>query len=232
MLVVESMMVSARGQGQLPACASGSGSTAVSWSPVGSLLGGSWCRRPSSSGSVRLARELHPDVALLDIRMPVMDGLEAARHVLADSQRNRTRVLMLTTFDQNEYVHEALRVAVSGFLLKDTPAEQLAAAVRVVARGEALLAPTITMRLIAEFTSRPPSGQQPSAVVDRLTAREREVFALLARGLSNHETASELSLGETTVKTHVARVLTKLGLRDRVQAVVLAYEAGVVRPGA
>ncbi len=182
--------------------------------------------------AVRLARELHPDVALLDIRMPVMDGLEAARHVLAAAYDNLPRVLMLTTFDQNEYVYEALRVGASGFLLKDTPAEQLAAAVRAVARGEALLAPSITLRLIEEFTRRPLPGQQPSTVLDRLTAREGEVLVLLARGLSNQEISRELFLGETTVKTHVARVLTKLDLRDRTQAVVLAYEEGVVRPGA
>ena len=182
--------------------------------------------------AVRLARELRPDVALLDVRMPVLDGLEAARRVLADAQNDRTRVLMLTTFDLNEYVYEALRIGASGFLLKDTPAEQLAAGVRSVARGEALLAPAITRRLIEEFTRRPPSGQAATSLLfERLTAREREVFGLLARGLSNQEIAAELFLGETTVKTHVTRVLAKLDLRDRIQAVVLAYESGVVRPG-
>lgn len=181
--------------------------------------------------AVSLTEELRPDVALFDVRMPNMDGLEAARRVLADSQPHRPRVLMLTTFDQNEYVYEALRIGASGFLLKDTPAEQLAAGIRAVARGEALLAPAITMRLIEEFTVRAPAAERSTAVLERLTTREAEIFALLARGLSNREIARELFLGETTVRTHVSRVLAKLDLRDRIQAVVLAYETGVVRPG-
>ncbi|MGY2129418.1 response regulator [Blastococcus sp. SYSU DS0617] len=178
--------------------------------------------------AVRLAGELRPDIALLDIRMPGMDGLEAARRILADA--GGTRVLMLTTFDLDEYVYEALRIGAGGFLLKDTTAERLVEGIRAVAAGEALLAPAVTRRLIEEFTRRPPDRPRP-AVVDRLTARELEVFGLVARGLSNAEISRQLFLGETTVKTHVARVLAKLDLRDRIQAVVLAYESGVVRPG-
>jgi len=185
------------------------------------------------AAAVRLAEELRPDVVLLDVQMPGLDGLEAARRILAPGGAHQPKVLMLTTFDLDEYVYEAMRLGASGFLLKDTPAEQLAAGVRAVARGEALLAPAITRRLITEFTRRPPSGHggRP-AVVDRLTPRELEVFRLVAHGLSNQEIAAELFLGETTVKTHVARILAKLGVRDRVQAVVLAHEAGVVQSGA
>ncbi|MGB7818249.1 MAG: response regulator transcription factor [Ornithinibacter sp.] len=176
-----------------------------------------------------LAQELRPDVVLLDVQMPELDGLQAARVILAPARAHHPKVLMLTTFDLDEYVYEALRLGASGFLLKDTPAEQLAAGVRAVARGEALLAPTITRRLITEFTRRPPTGlaSHPSSV-EKLTARELDVFRLVARGLSNHEIAATLYLGETTVKTHVARILAKLGVRDRVQAVVLAHEAGMV----
>lgn len=181
--------------------------------------------------AVELARQMSPDVALLDIQMPGVDGLEAARQILRGDSTNRIRILMLTTFDRREYVYEALRIGASGFLLKDTPAESLAAGVRSVARGEALLAPTVTRQLIEAFTSRPePGPDQAEGVLERLTPREADVFRLLARGLSNHEIAHDLYLGETTVKTHVARVLTKLDLRDRIQAVVLAYETGVARP--
>jgi len=173
----------------------------------------------------------HPDVVLMDIRMPELDGIEATRRILETG--SRARVLMLTTFDLNEYVYEALRAGASGFLLKDTPAEQLADAVRVIARGDGLLAPSVTRRLLDEFASAPaaaaaePAPRVAAPGLDELTARELEVFRLVARGLSNAEIATELVVSETTVKTHVARILMKLGLRDRVQAVVLAYESGV-----
>ena len=179
--------------------------------------------------AVEQARRLKPDVVLMDIRMPELDGIEATRRVLA--AENGTKVLMLTTFDLNEYVYEALRAGASGFLLKDVPPEQLAAGIRVVAQGDALLAPSITRRLIQEFASASPGVTTPPKGLDELTARELEVFKLIARGLSNAEIAAELIVSETTVKTHVARVLMKLGLRDRVQAVVLAYESGVSVPG-
>ena len=182
--------------------------------------------------AVEMARELSPDVVLMDIRMPEMDGIEATRRVIAAGGDEPARVLMLTTFDLNEYVYEALRAGASGFLLKDVPPEQLAAGIRVVAGGEALLAPSITKRLIQEFASGAAAPSKPPKGLDELTARELEVFKLVARGLSNAEIAQELVVSETTVKTHVARVLMKLGLRDRVQAVVLAYESGVVQRGA
>ncbi len=179
--------------------------------------------------AVDLARRLRADVVLMDIRMPVVDGLEATRRLLAASPE--TRVLILTTFDLNEYVYEALRAGASGFLLKDAPAAQLVTAVHVVADGEALLAPSITRRLISEFARRPPLSAKPDQMQE-LTARELEVLRLVARGLSNGEIAKELFVSDATVKTHVARVLLKLGLRDRVQAVVAAYESGLVQPGA
>jgi DNA-binding NarL/FixJ family response regulator len=181
--------------------------------------------------AVELARRLKPDVVLMDIRMPQLDGIEATRRIVALDGDPPVRVLMLTTFDLNEYVYEALRAGASGFLLKDVPPEQLAAGIRVVARGEALLAPSITKRLIQEFAAAAPARATPPKGLDELTARELEVFKLVARGLSNAEIAAELIVSETTVKTHVARVLMKLGLRDRVQAVVLAYESGVSVPG-
>ncbi|MDQ3742141.1 MAG: response regulator transcription factor [Actinomycetota bacterium] len=183
--------------------------------------------------AVEMTRELGPDVVLMDIRMPEMDGIEATRLITGDDEDSGPRVLMLTTFDLNEYVYEALRAGASGFLLKDVPPEQLAAGIRVVAAGDALLAPAITKRLIAEFAiSAPAKPAPPPRSFEDLTARELEVFKLIARGLSNAEIAGELIVSETTVKTHVARLLMKLGLRDRVQAVVLAYESGLVTPGA
>jgi DNA-binding NarL/FixJ family response regulator len=186
----------------------------------------------SSDGAeaVAQAKRLTPDVVLMDIRMPELDGIEATRQVVADGGDDPPRVLMLTTFDLNEYVYEALRAGASGFLLKDVPPEELAAGIRVVARGDALLAPAITRRLIHEFARATPAAGPPRGF-DELTAREVEVFKLVARGLSNAEIAAELIVSETTVKTHVARLLMKLGLRDRVQAVVLAYESGIAVPG-
>ncbi len=183
--------------------------------------------------ALEAAREHEPDVVLMDIRMPNLDGLEATRR-LVGSGNDRLRVLMLTTFDLDEYVYEALRAGASGFLLKDTPPEQLVAAIQVIASGDALLSPTITKRVIEEFIRRPPSTIEtvlPAALGD-LTARELEVLGFMARGLSNAEIAKDLFVSETTVKTHVARILMKLGLRDRVQAVVYAYESGLVQPGA
>jgi DNA-binding NarL/FixJ family response regulator len=179
--------------------------------------------------AVSLADRYTIDVVLMDIRMPELDGIEATRRL---AQRSSAHVLMLTTFDLNEYVYEALRAGASGFLLKDAPPERLVDAIRVVASGEALLAPTITRRVIEEFARRPPPREGLPPELHELTAREVEVLKLVAGGSSNAEIAKELFLGETTVKTHVARILQKLRLRDRVQAVVLAYEIGLVQPGA
>ena len=177
------------------------------------------------------ARRLRPDVVLMDVRMPELDGIEATRMLLAQDDAD-TRVVMLTTFDMDEYVYEALRAGASGFLLKDVPPEQLVEGIRAVASGDALLAPSITRRVIEEFVSRPPgAARTPPPEVEELTPRESEVLALLARGRSNAEIAEQLVVSEATVKTHVAHVLTKLGLRDRVQAVVFAYESGLVEPG-
>jgi DNA-binding NarL/FixJ family response regulator len=178
--------------------------------------------------TVELVPQKRPDVVLMDIRMPNLDGIEATRRLTALPRA--PRVLMLTTFDLDEYVYEALRAGASGFLLKDAGADELLHAVRVVAAGEALLSPSITRRLIADYARRPPASEQPAALAE-LTPRELEVVRLLARGLSNGEIARELVLGEATVKTHVARVFQKLDLHDRAQAVVLAYETGLVIPG-
>ena len=178
--------------------------------------------------AVDLARKLAPEVALLDLRMPRMDGIQATE-LIARSPGTATRVLVVTTFDADEYVYAALRAGASGFLLKDAPPEELAVAVRVIAAGEALLAPSVTRRLIEQFARMQPSRE--SGDLESLTDRELEVLRLVARGLSNAEIAQELVIGETTVKTHVGNVLMKLGLRDRAQAVVVAYESGVVTPG-
>ena len=171
-----------------------------------------------------------PDVVLMDVRMPRVDGIEATRRLVADG-RVRARVLILTTFDHDEYLYEALRAGAGGFLLKSAPARELASAVRTVAAGDALLAPEIVRRMVEDYVRRPRVGSAAPAALGELTAREREVLELVARGHSNAEIAGELYLSEPTVKTHVSRILTKLGLRDRVQAVVLAYESGVVQPG-
>jgi DNA-binding NarL/FixJ family response regulator len=180
--------------------------------------------------AVERTRELRPHVVLMDVRMPGRDGLEATRELLRESPK--THVLILTTFDLNEYVYEAMRAGASGFLLKDIPRSQLIEGVRTVARGEALLAPTITKRLIEQFVRRPPASVRPSSPkLDALTAREREVLQLVARGRSNAEIATALYVSEATVKTHVAHALAKLDLRDRVQAVVFAYESGLIEPG-
>ena len=180
--------------------------------------------------AIAVTRELRPDVVLMDIRMPELDGIEATRRILAHNHEPKTSVLILTTFDLDEYVYDALRAGASGFLLKDVPAHQLAAGIRTVGDGDALLAPSITRRLIEEFVApRTPDTATPG--LDELTPRELEVFRLLATGMTNSEIASKLIVGETTIKTHVTRILTKLGVRDRVQAVVLAYETGLVSPG-
>jgi DNA-binding NarL/FixJ family response regulator len=180
--------------------------------------------------AVDSVRRLKLGVVLMDIRMPEMDGIEATR-LVADGE-GAPKVLMLTTFDLDEYVYDALRAGASGFLLKDVPAEQLVDGIRVVAEGDALLAPSVTRRLIHEFSRGAVAQQSAPPELEDLTPRELEVFKLIARGMSNAEIAAELIVSETTVKTHVARVLMKLGVRDRVQAVVLAYESGVVAPGA
>ena len=179
--------------------------------------------------AVASTKRLRPEVVLMDIRMPRLDGIQATRRVLADSALP-PRVLILTTFDLDEYVYEALQAGASGFLLKNAPPEQLVEGIRVVAEGQALLAPSVARRVIEEFVRRPHGGSPPDALED-LTAREREVLALLAHGRTNDEIAEELVVSRGTAKTHVARVLGKLGLRDRIQAVIFAYENGLVEPG-
>jgi DNA-binding NarL/FixJ family response regulator len=181
--------------------------------------------------AVELARRERPDVVLMDIRMPQMDGLEATRQITGDKLLAGVRVLVLTTFDLDDYVYQALRVGASGFLLKDTPPADLLAAIRVVAAGDALLAPGITRRLIAEFARRPDPTRAAPAVLQALTDRERVVLALVAQGLSNAELAERLVVSPATSKTYVSRLLAKLGARDRAQLVAIAYETGLVKPG-
>lgn len=180
--------------------------------------------------AVVLARELHPDVVLMDIRMPEMDGLEATREVLASDESGPTRVLVLTTFDADEYVYGALRAGASGFLLKDTEPEELLAAIRVVAAGEALLAPSVTRRLIADFARRPAPQRTSPDALKTLTDRESEVMAIVAEGLSNAEIAERLVISPATAKTHVSRIMMKLAARDRAQLVIIAYESGLISP--
>jgi DNA-binding NarL/FixJ family response regulator len=181
--------------------------------------------------AVEIATREKPDVLLMDIRMPGMDGIEATRQITGSEQTAAAKVLMLTTFDLDEYVYAALRAGASGFLLKDTPPADLLAAIRVIAAGDALLAPAVTRRLIAEFARRPEPGRQPAATLEGVTDREREVLTLIARGLSNAEIAQALHVTMATAKTHVGRLLAKLGARDRAQLVMVAYETGLVQPG-
>ncbi|WP_406197130.1 response regulator transcription factor [Kitasatospora sp. NBC_01560] len=185
----------------------------------------------SGAEAVSLARELNPDVVVMDIRMPGMDGIEATRLITAAS--DTTRVLVLTTFDEDEHVHGALRAGASGFAVKDMAVDDILAAVRVVAAGDALIAPGVTRRLIADFIDRPVTGTspRPAAVIEGITEREREVLVLIGRGRSNAEIADELYISVATAKSHVARLLSKLGARDRVQLVITAYETGLAEPG-
>jgi DNA-binding NarL/FixJ family response regulator len=184
------------------------------------------------AAAVELARRTSPDVVLMDVRMPGVDGLEATRRLLKGAGAAGPRVLMLTTFDRDEYLYEALRAGASGFLLKDSPRRVLLHAVRTVADGDTLLDPALVRRLVEEWVERPPPTAGVPTPLTKLTARELDVFREVAAGLSNAEIASRLYLSETTVKSHVAHALAKLGLRDRVQAVVLGYESGLIRPGA
>ena len=178
--------------------------------------------------AVDLARSQHPQVVLMDVRMPDMDGIDATRHICSHPELADVRVLILTTFDLDEYVYASLRAGASGFLLKDTPPSELLAAIRVVAAGEGLLAPTVTRRLIAEFARRPQPARPLTRELDGVSGREREVLTLIAHGLSNREVAEHLQLSPATVKTHVSRLLSKLSARDRTQLVIIAYESGLV----
>jgi DNA-binding NarL/FixJ family response regulator len=187
---------------------------------------------PDGAAAIRLCRAECPHVVLMDVRMPIMDGIEATRRIVSEAAGGGPRIVMLTTFDLDEHVYDALAAGASGFLLKDVTAERLFDAVRIVAAGEALLAPAITRRLISEFARLRSRTTHPGIHVAGLTPRETEVLTLMAEGLSNTELAARLFVGEETVKTHVSRVLSKLGLRDRTQAVVVAYESGLVVPGA
>ncbi|GAA5158348.1 MULTISPECIES: response regulator [Amycolatopsis] len=190
------------------------------------------CGEASDGGeAVELTRAHRPDVVVMDVRMPGVDGLEATRRITADEELAAVKVLVLTTFDVDEYVYEALRAGASGFLLKDTEPVELLRALRVVAAGESLLAPTVTRRLIAEFVTRPENRHVDRDAVRQITDREREVLALVASGLSNDEIAAHLVISTATARTHVSRIMTKVGARDRAQLVVLAYESGLVTPG-
>jgi DNA-binding NarL/FixJ family response regulator len=180
--------------------------------------------------AIELVAAARPDVVLMDVRMPVMDGIEATRRILGAPHEGGPRILILTTFDLDEYVYAALRAGASGFMLKDTPPTELLAAIRVVAAGDALLAPSVTRRLIAEFAIREIRPDGSADIIDALTERERDVFALVAKGMSNQELADELHMSAATAKTHVSRVLMKLDARDRAQLVVIAYETGFVTP--
>ena len=181
--------------------------------------------------AIELARREHPDVILMDIRMPQLDGIEATRQICGAAETGRSRVLILTTFDLDEYVYAALRAGASGFLLKDTRPASLLDAIRVVAAGEALLAPAVTRRLISEFTARPGPAQRPALELAGVTNREREVLTLIGGGLTNQEIAAQLHISLATARTHVGHLLTKLAARDRAQLVITAYETGLVRPG-
>jgi DNA-binding NarL/FixJ family response regulator len=185
----------------------------------------------SGMEAIERTRAARPDVVLMDIRMPGLDGLEATRRIVADERLAGVRVVVLTTFDLDEYVYEALRVGAAGFLAKDVEPAELRHAVRVVARGDALLSPGVTRRLIAEFAARPPSQPAAASRLQVLTDREREVLALVGEGMANDDIASRLFMSPATVKTHVSRIMSKLAAHDRAQLVVLAYETGLVRPG-